>query len=238
MRHYRNVIVGCSLASVAVIATLTVCLYRCRYRRRPTAVDPEPGDGQPSDRGRLAVVHAPPPVPDLCPYTPQVGDLDPVGQSPAEQYAADCRATRAGAWSAGGPTAFNVGGPGNDRCVMEDEIGQDRGGGTHSENALVGALSAPVATNLSTSKWNAAKPRSAEVDQVRDDDDDDDDNSHDDNHGGGDDAKVMITKTNGNGNYIRNNNNNNNNNEDEDERVASLSEKGVLSTSTNSSGSR
>ena len=65
--------IGCSLAGVAALVTLTVCLYRCRQRsRRPSSnVDAEQGviGDEALDRGRLSAVQAPPPIPDLCSYT-------------------------------------------------------------------------------------------------------------------------------------------------------------------------
>ena len=87
IRQHRDVIIGCSVAGIAALVTLTVCLYRCRQRtRRPSAVDPELGD----DQGRLVAVQKSPPVPDFCPYSPQLGELAEAGQSPTEQYAAEC----------------------------------------------------------------------------------------------------------------------------------------------------
>ena len=74
----RDVVVGCSVAAVVALVALTVCFCRRRPRPRPSLSDPEHSDAGPvSQRGRLAAVQAPPPVPDLSPSTPDRCLLDP-----------------------------------------------------------------------------------------------------------------------------------------------------------------
>lgn len=258
IRQHRDVIIGCSVAGIAALVTLTVCLYRCRQRsRQPSVVDPEFGDGPSLEHGRLVAVQAPPPVPDLCPYSPQLGELASVGQSPTEQYASECRAVRE--TGAGGPRAFDVGGPGNKRRATE-EIDVEPGGTTSENSQAVtrhlrpivyrspklqnpemreisqaGALADSETGNLSPSKLHDAKVLTTNVEEDGDKDDDGDDDDDDD------DVDMMkISETNNNDSNISstNHSNNNNNNGDEEEHVASSSEEGFQTTSTNNTESR
>ena len=251
IRQHRDLIIGCSVAGIAAVVALTVCLYRCRKRSRHSSVDdPELGDGGiSSERGRLAAVQAPPPVPDLCPYNPQTNELASVGQSPTEQYAADCRAIRGA--GTGGPWSFDVGGPGGNRCA-KDEISDSPGEtlfensqdvrchlptGQHAEIREIsqaGMLLASEPGNWSPpSKSHDAKTLSTNSDE--DEDDDEEEDADDDN------AEMMnISEMNNNisNTSISNSVTNNNNNEEEEEERINASEEGTLSTSTDITKSR
>ena len=185
--HHRDVIVGCTLAGIAALVTLTVCFHRCRQRtRRSSVTDAEMGECRPSEHRLL--VKTSPPVPDLCPYSPQRGDLASVGESPTEQYAADCRALRAG--GTGGPWSFDVGGLGTSRCPREEV--DDLRGGTTFQNFEPGT-----------------RPDCEVVDQtsLNVEEDQDDDESDDDY----DDEVMKI-------NEMNNNNSNNNKDDENDDK--------------------
>ena len=195
-------------------------------------------------------VQAPPPVPDLCPYSPQTGELATVGQSPSEQYAADCRAIRGE--GTGAPRSFGVGGPGRNRCAMQEGEIDGGNGGENSQATTRGLAPAPAVYNNSprhriaevgdisqaSTRWDDEPGNSKSHDAKRltsadsDDDDDDDD----------DDVKVMrMGEMNNNFSCNDNSNNNNNNNDDdggEDEPAVDDSQEAVLTTSTTSTESR
>jgi len=257
IKQHREIAVAFSVVGIATVVTLTVCLYRCRNRSRQRSVDdPELGNGLSSERGQLVAVQAPPPVPDLCPYSPQTGELASVGQSPTEQYAAECRAMRGA--GTGRQKTFDVGGPSRSRCA-EAEVREDLGG-TDSENPEVdtrhpicadclssptrqeveveeisqsGTASASESANFSPSRSYAAKPLTTRVD----DDDDDDDYEEEEEGEEEEDAETMeITEANNNISDITTTGINNN--DEPDQHVSDDSEERIISTSTTSAESR
>ena len=236
VRERREVVVGCSVAAVAALIALTVCFYRRRRSRRPAVSDPEQGDtGPPSERGRLAAVMAPPPVPDLCPYSPQMDELTFVGQSPSEQYAANCRAMRT-TGTGTGSRAFDVGGTGGKRCALDGPGGPPFDGGRTGR---------PPNSVTEPSRWNDLETMT--VDVVEEDfnnDDDNDDEEEDDREEKAEekeeeDVEMMdVNEMNNNFSNLSNTNGNNNVDDDESEHDAITTAEGLLSASTISTGSR
>jgi len=219
--------------------------------------DPELGNGLSAERGQLVAVQAPPPVPDLCPYSPQTGELASVGQSPTEQYAAECRAMRGA--GTGHQKTFDVGGPSRSRCA-EAEVRENLGG-TDSENpdadtghpicadclssptrqdlefeeiSQSGTASASESASFSPSRSYAAKPLTTRVD---DDDNDDDDYEEEEEGEEEEDAEMMeITEANNNISDITTTGNNND--DEPDQHVSDDSEERIISTSTTSAESK
>ena len=220
--------------------------------------DPELGNGLSSERGQLVAVQAPPPVPDLCPYSPQTGELASVGQSPTEQYATECRAMRGA--GTGHQKTFDVGGRSGSRCA-EAEVREDLGG-TDSENpeadtrhpicadclsspthqdlefeeiSQSGTASASESVSFSPSRSYAAKTLTTHIDDDNDDDDDDDEEEREGDEE--EDAEMMeITEANNNISDITTTGNNNN--DEPDQHVTDDSEERIISTSTTSAESR
>jgi len=244
------------VAGIATLLTLTVCLYRCRQRnRQASAVDPElGGEGASSERGGRLVQAPPPPVPDLCPYNPQLGELASVGHSPTEQYASECRAARDAGTGGGGSRTYDVGGPSNyRRAAAQNDAGHE---GTSPENFQAGTLPVSAKTtggNLFSMKSEFLSPKISDDENQRkeetedekecDDDEDDDDDDDDDDEMDYDIEMDEINHLNNNissssNSTNRNNNNNDVNNAEDDEHVLSSSEEGLLSTSTISTESR